>query len=330
MNSSPAQKHLFYTEMAKLLEAGFGIRQAIGVILETKPPANQAVMLRKTDAGLADGKSIVAAFGESSSGITDLERSIIGAGERGGRLGQAFQHLADYFELLATSRRDAIQSMIYPLVLLHLGVVIAVVPMALMNGESGARILGSFVVALVILYAGLLTVFLVVKMILGAAPKNAAVDSALNRIPVIGKARRSMAMARFTKVYHTGLLAGLTMSETVGSSVTAAHSGMIREAGRALAERAREGGALGPIFVASSAFPPAFARSYATAEEAGGLDKDLDRWSKVFQDDAARSAKLLAVAIPKLCYVLILIFVAWKILAFWQGYYGALESIGED
>jgi type II secretory pathway component PulF len=330
MNSNPAQKHLFYTEMAKLLEAGFGIRQAIGVILETRPPANQVAMLRKTDSGLAEGKSIVAAFGESSGAITDLERSIIGAGERGGRLAQAFQHLADYFDLLATSRRDAIQSMIYPLVLLHLGVVIAVVPTALMAGESGAKILGSLLIALVALYFGLLVAFLIIRAILRAAPKNAGVDSALNRIPVIGKARRSMAMARFTKVYHTGLLAGLTMSETVSSSVAAAHSGLIHQAGRALSERAREGGALGPVFVANDAFPPAFARSYATAEEAGGLDKDLDRWSKVFQDDAARSAKLLAVAIPKVCYFLILIFVAWKILEFWQGYYGALESIGED
>jgi type II secretory pathway component PulF len=330
MNSNPARKHLFYTEMAKLLEAGFGVRQAISVILDTKPPADQTALLRKMDAGLAAGKSITAAFGDSSGAVTDLERSIIGAGERGGRLGQAFRHLADYFELLAASRRDALHSMIYPAVLLHLGIFIAVVPTALLAGESSGKIVVSLIGALLALYVGLALVALGVRAILKAAPASAAVDGWLNRLPVVGNARRSMAMARFTKVYHTGLLAGLTMKETVESALVASNSGTIRAAGGGLLATAKEGGALGPRFLESKAFPAAFARSYATAEEAGGLDHDIERWSRVYQDEAARGAKLLAAAIPKVCYGLVMIFVVWKILGFYQGYYGALDKIGED
>lgn len=327
----PAQKHLFYTELAKLVEAGFGIRDAGRAMLDTRPPQVQVALLQAMDARLEAGKSIAEAFAADQPEISDLERGIIGAGERGGRLGPAFQHLADYFGMLATARRDFRQSMVYPLVLLHLGVFVAVVPSALMSGERDfAAILRDFIIALLALYALGAVVVFVVRRILKAAPENAAIDRLLHRIPVVGRARRAMAMARFTKVYHIGLLAGLSMRETVETASVASQSGILREAGRGLMDALKEGGALGPEFVKSGAFPPAFARSYATAEESGGLDKDLARWAKVFHEDAARGAKAVSVVMPKLLYVLVVGFVLWKVLAFYSGYYGAMEKILEE
>ncbi len=81
--------------------------------------------------------------------------------------------------------------------------------------------------------------------------------------------------------------------------------------------------------MAEDVFPRAFARSYATGEEAGTLDKDLARWSKLFQDDAGASVKTLSVMMPKVLYFLVLGFVAWKITGFYSGYYETLEHIGE-
>ena len=325
---SPAQRHLLHTELAKLLGAGFGIRQAIAAILDTRPPSDQAELLREADQALSEGKSIAQAFGNPAR-VTDLERTVIAAGERGGRLAQAFQHLADYFEMLASARREALRSMIYPGVLLHMGVFVATVPGGLMAGQSGGSILLSIILWLAGLYLGIALIVVLVLGLLNAAPTNVGIDRWINRIPVIGKARKSMAMARFTKVYHIGVLAGLPMAEVVSMASDASHSGTIREAGKALRLRADEGGALGPVFVASPAFPAAFSRSYATAEEAGGLDKDLERWARLFHDEAARGIKAVAIAVPKVCYVLIVIFVVWKILGFYSGYYETLENLGE-
>jgi len=325
-----AQKHLFYAETAKLLGAGFGIREAAAAMLATNPPAAQATLLRDLDRELEAGKSIAESFGRGNAQITPLERAIIGAGERGGRMAGAFEHLADYFGMVAAARRDSLLAMAYPIVLLHLGVFVAVVPAALMSGDKGfAAIFGDFLLVLLALYAVGFVVFLGIRALLGAAPDHPGVDAMLNRIPYLGKARRSMAMARFTKVYHSCLLAGISMKETVATAVGVARSGVIRQAGRRLAEALEHGGPLGPEFIACGAFPPAFARSYATAEESGSLDKDLARWSLVYQDDASRATKALSVAIPKILYALVVAFVAWKIIAFWTGYYGMLNELGE-
>ncbi len=328
MTKNPRRKEILYLELAKLLEAGFGIRQAIGVILETKPGAAEAAALRKMDEGLTGGRSIAESFAESGAG--DLENSIVRAGERGGRLGQAFRHLADYFGLVAEARRDAWRAMIYPLVILHLGVIIAVVPGGLMEEKSAGELLFSAFLAIAALEIGLFLLWMAVKAVLGLAPENVAVDRLLNLIPVIGKARKSIAMARFTKVYHTGLLAGLSMEETVGNSLDASHSALIRSGGSRLLAKAKEGGALGPEFIAGKVFPIVFSRSYATAEEAGGLDKDLERWAKLYQEEASRGMKTVSVVVPKALYFLILIFVAWKIISFYTGYFDMIENIGAE
>lgn len=329
MIPSAAHKHLFYAEMAKLLEAGFDIRKAAAVLNDTRLPAPQAVLLKDLNHGLESGETIATAFGKDAKTITDLERSIIGAGERGGKLAPAFQHLADYFGMLASVRSEMIRGMIYPLVVLHLGVVIAIVPTALMAGDSPGKILRSLLLTLLAFYAAVFICFLIIRAILKMAPSQPGLDAGINRIPWIGSTRRNLAMARFCRVYHSCLLAGIPMTETVRVSTDASHSGLIREAGNALVRVAKEGNPLGPRFVAENAFPKPFARSYMTGEEAGTLDKDLARWSKVFQDNSETAARTMSVMVPKVLYFLIMMFVAWKIIAFFNGYYSGLEQLTE-
>lgn len=327
MTPGPASKHLFYIEMAKLLEAGFDIRKAAKVLEDTALPASQAALLKDLTHGLDSGKSIAEAFGQDARAISSLERSIIGAGERGGKLAPAFQHLAEYFGMLASARGEMIKGMIYPLVILHLGLVVGTVPLALIHGDSTPKLLGSLGLNLLILYAGILIAWLAVRELLKMAPDHPSIDAAINRIPWIGKTRNNLAMARFSSVYHSCLLAGIPMAETELLAADASHSGLIREAGKRVAAVAREGNPLGPAFVAESAFPKAFARSYQTGEEAGTLDKDLARWSRVFRENSESSARHMAEMVPKALYFLIMIFVAWKIIGFFSGYYGDMEKM---
>jgi type IV pilus assembly protein PilC len=329
MTPGPTSKHLFYAEMAKLLEAGFDIRKAAKVLEETQLPAAQQALLKSLHRGLDSGESIADAFSKDNHAVSGLERSILSAGERGGKLAPAFQHLADYFGMIAAARGNLITGMIYPVIILHLGVIIATVPAALMNGAPLSSIVGSLVMTLLLVYVAAFIVFQLTRAALTMSAGNKAVDVAINRIPWIGKTRRNLAMSRFTTVYHSCLLAGIPMSTTVGLAANASHSGLVREAGERLMATARDGNPLGPAFVAENAFPKAFARSYQTGEEAGTLDKDLARWSRVFREDSESSAREMATSVPKVLYFMILLFVAWKIIGFFNGYYGDMEEMME-
>jgi type IV pilus assembly protein PilC len=327
MTSQASHKQRFYSEMAKLLEAGFDIRKAGQVLLETKLPAAQAAMLAGFDDRLATGQSIADSFTSDPQIITELERNLIRAGERGGKMGNAFQHLADYFGMVASTRAEMVRSMIYPVILLHIGLFIGSVPAGLIQGQASGQMLGSLLIKLLVAYGVAFSIFWVVRVVLKSAPTSSLLDRWIDRFPFLGKVRKSMAMARFCKVYHSCLLAGISMPETVKLALQASQSGVIRESGRGLLKVAHEGNPLGPQFLADSAFPKAFARSYATGEQAGTLDSDLGSWSKRFQDEAESSAKTLAVVLPKLLYFLILCFVAWQVIGFYGSYYAGLEQL---
>ncbi|WP_411826847.1 type II secretion system F family protein [Luteolibacter sp. AS25] len=330
MRLSPHNKRFFYEEMAKLLEAGFDIRKAADVLDTTRLPGSQRILLNNLRKGLEGGETIAESFGRNTQAISELERNIITAGERGGKLGRSFQHLADYFAMVASARSEMIKGMIYPVIILHMGVFVGTVPLAMMQGvKSKAEIAQSFVFTLLLIYVICFVLFLLGKMIWDAAPKSPQLDSLINRIPWIGKARRNMAMSRFCKVYHSCLLAGISMRETVRVSSRAAQSGLVRNAGVKLEAVAKEGNPLGPQFMREGAFPPEFSRSYATGEEAGTLDRDMANWSARFQEQAESTMKQASVMVPKILYFLMLIFIAWKIIGFFTGYYSALDGLLE-
>ncbi|MFK7852369.1 MAG: type II secretion system F family protein [Akkermansiaceae bacterium] len=328
MKVGPRQKHLFYMEMAKLLGAGFNIRRAAEVMGNTKLPPAQILLLKDLDEGLESGESITDAFSRDSRAISRLERSMIAAGERGGKLAPAFQHLSDYFGMLASARIEIVKGMIYPLIVLHLGIFVGSVPLSMMGEkQSAGEIAGDFAISLIVLYVSAAAVFFLGRFMVNRSSGNPAFDRALNRIPWIGPARRSMAMSRFCKVYHACLLAGISMVETVQVSAESAQGGMIGRAGKRIAAVAAGGNPLGPQFIAENAFPSEFSRSYATGEEAGTLDIDMGNWSRKFQEAAETSMKTASIMVPKVLYFLIMGYVAWRIVGFFTGYYSELDSL---
>jgi type II secretory pathway component PulF len=331
MRFGAAQKSHFYTEIAKLLEAGFGIREAARVMLDTRPPGVQAELLREMDRSLEQGGTIAEAFGRGSAAVGSLERGIIAAGERGGRLGPAFAHLADYFGMLGRARRDALAAMAYPAALLHAGIFVSVLVPELSGGDARiGGILLKFAAALVVLYLVWIVAAVGVRALLAAAARRADVDTLLSRVPVIGKARTALAMARFAKVYHTCLLAGLSMRETVDTAAAAAQSGAIRGAAEKLRAALDRGDALGPVFLQEDAFPAAFSRSYATAEESGGLDKDLARWADYYQEEAGRRVKTAAGVISKAVYFAVILYIAWTVISAHAARYGEMMEMLDE
>ena len=325
MTPKPAQKHLFYSEMAKLLEAGFGIREAAGVLAEHGLPASQLALLKELHQGLDEGKTIAESLGRNPKTVSELERGIISAGERGGRLPTAMRHLADYFEMLASVRREVLRALVHPIIILHLGIFIATVPTAMLAVDRNAvGISGGFFATLLVTYAIALALFFGIRALLRAARRNAGLDRAIRRIPLVGKTRTNTAMAGFCKVYHTCLLAGIPMRETLRMAADASQSGLIRQAAGHLQKSLAEGNPLGPGMTSESAFPKAFARSYATGEAAGTLDTDLDRWAGYFQEEARAGARTLAAVLPRILYLMVLCYVGWKIVGFYDSYYGSL------
>ena len=124
-------------------------------------------------------------------------------------------------------------------------------------------------------------------------------DTMMLRIPVVGKATKMTAAARFTRTVSTLLKSGisvLTAVEITGSSL----DNVILEKKLADARvEIRKGTSLSKAIKNITEFPPMIYAMTAIGEESGTLDTILDKAADFFEDEAdAATAKMTAALEP--------------------------------
>lgn len=318
-----AEKAALYRDLAKLITADFHVDRSVALLLGQNPRPGRRHFLEALQRGLAAGKSITASLSEANCGsISGLEIALIDAGERSGTLAAGLSHLANYFTAADSAARKARGALIYPLVLVHLAIILPELPAAVMpNGPNPfGKILGAVLVLWIVLLGGAW----LWQLLSHRAQTSSAADRAQRGLPLIGAARRHWALARFTQVFHAGLLAALRMSETLRLAGNAAQSGLLAAASEEAARIVERGELLSLALKETHAFPDEFVRSMAMAEEVGSLDEEMARWAGAETALAAESVDRASIWLPKIGYGVVVIFVIYRIFGMVQGYYGGM------
>jgi type II secretory pathway component PulF len=108
MTMSVKEKARTYRELGKLLGASFPMDKSIAMLLGQHTRGPRHVFLKGIDAGFAQRLSFAESMRQHNRDITsEMELSLIDSGERSGRLAQACEHLAHYFEVWDKGIREA-------------------------------------------------------------------------------------------------------------------------------------------------------------------------------------------------------------------------------
>ena len=319
-------KATLYRELAKLTDASLHLDRSLDLLLAQSSHRVRHRYLEGLKRGLTEGISLAESVKKHNAElVTGLELALIEAGERSGKLGTSFNHLARYFAAMDGAGEKARQAMIYPFILAHLAVLLPELP-ALVVAQENDHPVQRIVLGLVILWAVIFGVLLVWRWLSARAITSAAVDAWLGRLPFIGPARQHWALARFCQVSHACLLAALNMSESVRLAGRASQSGVLRQASEIAAEQIMEGETLGDALL-EGGFEAGFANSIATAEEVGKIDEEMARWSTgetlAAHDAIDRAAQWL----PKIGHAVVVLFVVWRIISMMRGIYGPLQDL---
>jgi type II secretory pathway component PulF len=270
--------------------------------------------------GLAEHLTVSESVKQHTESVP-LEVSLLAAGERGGRIENSCAHLARYYELRQKSRDKAIGALVYPIILLHLGMVLPEVPNFFLQ-DNAVSVVSTIVWHIGIAWLLIGGTALVGLWLLKRAATSTAADGLLRSIPLVGGARRHWALARFCQVFQTGLLASFRMSETLELAGEASQSAMIRDAALRAAHSLEAGERLAPALKQTGVFPKTFMQSVATSEETGTLDREMERWAVAEAELAARAQNRLAEWMPRMLYFLIMMYVAYRIISMVYDIYG--------
>lgn len=326
MRLSYREKQIFFTQLAQLLRAGKalpGAAETLARSANTRIRAAARRLRRLLEEGLTAGE----AFDALRPTFGALERSTLSALARSGRLEVGLNRLADYFGVLARARTTIATQSVYPLVLLHLGIVAANVPLLVSPGGMPAFV-RAMVFALVIFYGALLLLALFVPALDRSGARDASLDAALRRMPLIGKARRALAVSRFCGTLDIQLDAGVNVIESLQVAARASQSGLLYRLAQRGIERLRDGQSLADALSGGRGALPADAiDAIMVAEQSGDLHRALPRLQAEYEEEGLRRLRSAAAWMPKILYSVVVIYLGYSAISAYLGYLKAASSI---
>ncbi len=272
---------------------------------DDKTLRSAAVQLRR---GLDEGKTIAQAL---HGQLRDMEFRIIEAAEKGGRLPDGFQHLTEYYDVMASARQKMLSALAYPVLLLHAATVLPALTMAVI---TGAPVLPAVLQSLFWIYVIIAACWILCVLLQRAGRFSVAVDTILCAIPVFGKCRRLFSLTRWYAVLHFHVVSGQRLSDAFSAAGDACDTASIAAASRKLAQITAGGDSAGATMLQQSAFPGECATGFTVAEETGSLDVETADRAKSCMIDASRALALVAEWLPRLIYFGALAYTAWQIL----------------
>lgn len=304
--------------------AGIGIVRSLEQLKQNAPSGAYRSATRQLLNHVHQGRPL----GESMRAIPDwlpeFDVMLIEAGEQSGRLDQSFRMLGDYYTERAKIARRVITSLAYPAFLLHLL---------------------AFVMALVFFFwiprfclaplAGLFLVYVMTFIIIYATQNKHSdawrgkVEAILNIVPVMGTARRHLALARLAAALEALISAGVTIIEAWELAAKASGSMALQRTVQTWRPYILEGRTPAEMLQDTGKFPDLFTNQYAAGEVSGKLDETLERLRDYYEDDGGRKVQILAQWIPIGIYLMILIGGGGFVIWFWVTYYQKLwQAIG--
>ncbi len=246
--------------------------------------------------------------------------------QRCGRLDSTFRLLSSYYAERARLARQMIGDLAYPAFLLHFAVFILPFAQFFTSG-NWQRYLTQVLGVLLPIYA------VVALMVYAAQSRHgerwrALLEALLHPVPMLGQARRDLALGRLAGALEALLNAGITIIEAWDMAARACGSPALRRVVVGWRPLLDGGQTPAEALTASGRFPNLFASQYAAGEISGQLDETLRRLHAYYLEEGSRKLHAVSRWVPRFVYLCIVIAIACKIVGFYMNYFSMVRDAG--
>ncbi len=324
------QRAELYHQLAALMTAGVAVLQALEMVGRSPPSFLYRRPLADIGARIRQGATLAESLLSQGAWLPAFDLALVQAAEQSGRLPECFRLLANYYNERAQLARGVINDLLYPLLVVHLAIVIFPTSqlVALISSSNPMPYLASKLVLLLPAYAVVLVLIVAAQGRRGEAWR-AVVERVLCLVPGIGTARRNLALARLAAALEALISSGVSIIDGWSLAAAASGSPALKREVTSWKRRLQSGETPGEILTGGSGFPDLFANLYHTGEVSGQLDETLRRLHNHYQEEGSRKLRLLAKWFPILIYLVVLVTIGVRIINFWTGYYrNIFDQIG--
>jgi type II secretory pathway component PulF len=256
--------------------------------------------------------------------VPSFDLALIDAGERSGRLDACFALLAVYYRERAQMMRQMISDMGYPAFVFNFSIVLFPFIEFIKSGNF-MRFIGTILMIAVPIYGVLFLIIYACQGRHGEAWRS-KLEKILSYVPILRTARQDLALARLAMALESLINAGVPIVTAWQLSATASGSPLLERTVQSWKVPLETGSTFSELITSSGCFPELFANLYHTGEISGTTDKTLIRLHNLYQTEGQSKMKALSQWTPKIVYFGIMIFVAFKIISFYTGYFNEVNQ----
>ncbi|TDJ58831.1 MAG: type II secretion system F family protein [Planctomycetota bacterium] len=297
-----------YTQLADLLRVGMPVLKALELLGRNKSNPRLAAVITEIAEEVSEGARIADTMAARPDIFPAIQVAMIRAGETGGFLEQVFARLGEFLENQAEMRARVVGNMIYPVMLLCVGLAIVVAALVFFVPKFQtfyARIELPLPTKILMASSTLLTRYWLALLVGGVvavftgswALRRPGVRQAFARwqlrLPKIGPLIASIAIARFTRILGTLLDNGVPMIQAMQISRDAIGHPLLAIAIDDAVDAVRSGEPLAVPLSNCGMFPEDVAEMIAVGESANNLpvvltaiaetvEKRVDRMLQLF------------------------------------------------
>lgn len=316
---------LISRQLASLLSAGITVVRALDMLYQQLDSKKAKKCIGEVYESVQGGRSLSEAFKEQRGVIPNIMISMIAAGEESGRLDEVMERLAEHFQKNAKLKNKISSAMVYPKILAGLTAAVSIGLLTFLVPKIGDTIksLGGELPALTKALLGISNslvhwwyIYLAVVALLvygfkvwKSSDKGGEQWSYLMlKMPVVGKATRMNAAARFTRTVSTLLKSGISVLQAVEITEKSLDNLILERKLSEARVEIRKGTSLSKSIRGITEFPPMIYAMVSIGEESGTLDAILDKAADFFEDEAdSATAKMTAALEPIMIIIMAII-----------------------
>ncbi|HNQ72490.1 MAG TPA: type II secretion system F family protein [Verrucomicrobiota bacterium] len=314
-----------YFQLGQLMASGLPLLQSLEHLERHPPSPGLRRLLQPLRAAIQAGSSFSDATAAAGRWVPLFDQALLQAGEHTGRLDTFLHVLAEYYRDRARTLRQMLTELAYPVFLFHFAVCVLPFPAFFLSGNLSLYLLKTLGVLLP-LHAIVLLVIWVFQTQHGPRLR-ALLERCLHPIPLLGGGRRALALARLSLALEALLNAGVSIIEAWDLAGAVSGSPYLQRTIRAWQPAVRAGRTPAEAVIGSHAFPDLFENQYHAGEVAGKLDENLRWLHQHYQEEGLRKIHLVCQWLPRFIYLLIALFIAYKIVSFYSGYFQQVNEV---
>lgn len=307
------QTAIFYREFATLIRSGIDLGRALTVLQsQAKEPR-----LRKSVSQIANdvtlGQSLSESLSQHANFMSSFEKEMLAFAEASGQFDRILTHLAEWAEFRLKLAQELRSHLTYPVILLHLGIFLP--PLPLLFSQNVGAYLQPVLTSLVLLYGLGAVVYVLIKMIQNQPVLAERLSQMVLEIPIVGGLIRDLALARFFFAMTIAIESGIPIADALALSGRACGNAYIAQQVLKDVPAIRRGSIPDRIFRQKAIFPGMVYEMWRTGQESGSTEDMMHHLSRHFREASSRNIKSFFVWLPRLIYVLILLYIVYQIFS---------------